>query len=100
MGEGGWGKDVVVVLGVEHHGVDVAAGEPTDRIGVVPKAEGDRIGAVLVEVPGEDVHCSVAVDLAVGTDSRGLDVGDVGVEPVGGDDSAPHPGDHCCSRTA
>lgn len=34
-----------MLLGVEHHGVDVTAGEPADRVGIVPEAEGDQLGA-------------------------------------------------------
>src|SRR3954447_19786603 len=95
VGDGAFAVDQpAVVLGVEDGGGDVVPGEGADGVEGGPEAEGDHLGAAVVEVPGEQVGLEVARGRAVLRDAGAADVGDVGVAVLGANPAAPGAGDH------
>lgn len=103
----------VLVFEVEHHRVDVGAGEGPDGGFAVPDAEGDHLHPwcavvsltvalagvrVHLEVAGEDHGEPAAHSLPVLRDPGVVHVGDVVGLTVVGDHTPPHSGDHDCSK--
>ncbi len=112
-------EQVVLVFGVEHHRVDVGAGEGPDGGFAVPDAEGDHLHPwcavvsltvalagvrvhvhvrVHLEVAGEDHGEPAALSLSVLRDPGVVHVGDVVGLTVAGDHTPPYSGDHDCSK--